>query len=82
MIFSIQAYEKAKIERIKERTEECAKIYCRCKSTKTFSCTRGKIKALSTKEAITSVKSLAKDFSKITTGIKNDAVFVKTLDKP
>jgi len=26
MIFSIQAYEKAKIERIKERTEECTKI--------------------------------------------------------
>jgi hypothetical protein len=31
-----------------------------------------------------SIKSLAKelDFSEITTGIKNYAVFVKTLDKP
>jgi hypothetical protein len=56
----------------------------RYKDTKTFSCTRGKIRALSTKEAIMSVKSLAKelDFSEITTGIKNYAVFVKTLDKP
>jgi hypothetical protein len=39
----------------------------RYKDTKTFSCTRGKIRALSTKEAIMSVKSLAKelDFSEI-----------------
>jgi hypothetical protein len=29
-----------------------------------------------------SIKSLTKDFSKITTGIRNDAVFVKALDKP
>jgi hypothetical protein len=56
----------------------------RYKDTKTFSCTRWKIRALSTKEAIMSVKSLAKelDFSEIITGIQNYAVFVKTLDKP
>ena len=38
-------------------------------------------KPLSSREAAMSVKSLAKDFSKITTGIKNDASFAKTLNK-
>jgi hypothetical protein len=47
-----------KIERIKERTEECTKI-----------------------DATVQRLLAAQDFSKITTGIRNDAVFVKTLDK-
>ena len=77
---ALQAYEKTKIERIKERTEECAKIDA--KVQRLLAVQDGRSKPLATKEAIMSVKSLAKDFSKITTGIRNDAVFFKTLDKP
>ena len=76
----MQAYEKAKIERMKERTEECSKIDA--KVQRLLAAQEGRSKPLSTKEAIMSIKSLAKDFSKITTGIRNEAVFVKTLDKP
>ena len=79
-LFFIQAYKKAKIERIKERTEECTKI--NAKVQRLLATQEGRSKPLSTKEAIMSIKSLTKDFSKITTGIRNDAVFVKALDKP
>ena len=65
---------------MKERTEECSKIDA--KVQRLLAAREGRSKPLSTKEAIMSIKSLAKDFSKITTGIRNEAVFVKTLDKP
>ncbi len=65
---------------MKERTEECSKIDA--KVQRLLAAQEGRSKPLSTKEAIMSIKSLAKDFSKITTGIRNEAVFVKTLDKP
>jgi hypothetical protein len=63
---------------MKERTEECSKIDA--KVQRLLAAQEGRSKPLSTKEAIMSIKSLAKDFSKITTGIRNEAVFVKTLD--
>jgi len=49
----IQAYEKAKIERIKERTEECAKIDAKVQRLLTVQ--ERSSKPLSTKEAIMSV---------------------------
>ncbi|XP_076108736.1 uncharacterized protein LOC143076756 isoform X1 [Mytilus galloprovincialis] len=80
-----KAYEKAKIERIKETTEECRKIDEKVNrlgvNTNYFGVGKSdNSKPLSTKEAIMSVKSLSKDFSKISTGIKTDSLFAKNLN--
>ncbi|XP_063397756.1 uncharacterized protein LOC134682087, partial [Mytilus trossulus] len=82
-----KAYEKAKIERIKETTEECRKIDEKVNrlgvNTNYFGVGKSdniNNKPLSTKEAIMSVKSLSKDFSKISTSIKTDSLFAKNLN--
>ncbi|XP_060071012.1 uncharacterized protein LOC132550927 [Ylistrum balloti] len=68
-------YEKAKIDRIRECNEECHNIDAKvqillAQDAKSHGLPGTEhIKAMSTRQAIMSIKSLAKDFSKLTPGI-------------
>ncbi|OWF40403.1 uncharacterized protein LOC110463835 [Mizuhopecten yessoensis] len=68
-------YEKAKLDRIRECSEECHKIDTKVQVLLAQDAKRQglpgteHIKAMSTRQALMSIKSLAKDFSKLTPGM-------------
>ncbi|XP_062593058.1 uncharacterized protein LOC134254546 [Saccostrea cucullata] len=67
-------YEQEKLTRIQERSEECSKINSKVSHLLALDAKRqglpdtSHIKPISTREAVQSIKSLSKDFSKITQG--------------
>lgn len=74
----LQAYEKAKIERIKERSEECRQIDSKVQKLLAQDAKRKglpgteNIKPMSSREVTHSLRGLVKDFSKITSEISSD----------
>ncbi|XP_061197086.1 stathmin-2-B-like [Saccostrea echinata] len=69
-----KVYEHEKLMRIQERSEECSKINSKVSHLLALDAKRrglpgtSQVKPISTREAVQSIKSLSKDFSRITQG--------------
>nr|XP_022339614.1 uncharacterized protein LOC111134657 [Crassostrea virginica] len=69
-----KVYETEKLKRIQERSEECSKINSKVSHLLALDAKRkglegtSHVKPISTREALQSIKSLSKDFSRITKG--------------
>lgn len=68
----IQVYENERLKRIQERSEECSRINSQVGRLLALDAKRqglpgtSHVKPISTREAVQSIKSLSKDFSRIT----------------
>lgn len=73
-----KVYETERLKRIQERSEECSRINTKVSHLLALDAKRqglegtSHIKPISTREALQSIKSLSKDFSRITKGFSVD----------
>eukprot|EP00105_Crassostrea_gigas_P019388 XP_011437858.1 PREDICTED: uncharacterized protein LOC105335599 [Crassostrea gigas] len=73
-----KVYETERLRRIQERSEECSRINTKVSHLLALDAKRqglegtSQVKPISTREALQSIKSLSKDFSRITKGFSVD----------